>query len=53
MNDDKIQCLNMICNMDECEVFNVKQATHWAFVDGLGVNAKADPETIGLPILIL
>ena len=36
-----------------CEVFNVGRATHWAFADGLGVNPKADPETIGLAILIL
>ena len=36
--------------MGGCEVFNVGQ---WAFVDGLGVNPKADPETIGLAVLIL
>ena len=36
-----------------CEVFNVRPATQWAFADGLGVNPKADPETIGLAILIL
>ena len=29
-----------------CEVFNVGRATQWAFADGLGVNPKADPETI-------
>ena len=34
-------------------VFNVGQAKQWAFADGLGVNLKADPETIGLAILIL
>ena len=39
--------------MDGCEVFNVGRATHWDFADGLGVNQKADPETIGLAILIL
>ena len=33
--------------------FNVGRATHWAIADGLGVNPKADPETIGLAILIL
>ena len=25
----------------------------WAFADGLGFNLKADPETVGLTILIL
>ena len=39
--------------MDRCEVFNVKRATQWAFAGGLGVNPKANPETIGLAILIL
>ena len=34
-------------------VFNIGRATHWAIADGLGVNPKADPETIGLTILIL
>ena len=34
------------------EVFNVGRATEWAFADGVGVNPKADPETIGLAILI-
>ena len=34
-------------------MFNVGRATHWAFADGLGVNPKADPETIGLANLIL
>ena len=34
-------------------VFNVGRATHWAIADSLGVNPKADPETIGLAILIL
>ena len=34
-------------------VFNVGRATHWAIADGLGVDPKADPETIGLAILIL
>ena len=34
-------------------VFNVGRATHWTFADGLGVNPKADPETIGLAISIL
>ena len=38
---------------DGCEVFNVGRATHWAFSEGLGVNPKTDPETIGLAILIL
>ena len=39
--------------MDECEMFNVGRATHWAFADGLGVNPKAAPETIGLAVLVL
>ena len=39
--------------MDGCELFNVGRATHWAFTDGLGVNPKADLETVGLAILIL
>ena len=39
--------------MDGCEGFNVGRTTHWAFADGLGVNPKADPETIGLAFLIL
>ena len=34
-------------------VFNVGRATQWAFANSLGVNPKADPETIGLAILIL
>ena len=34
-------------------MFNVGRATDWAFADGLGVNPKADPETIGLAVLIL
>ena len=33
-------------------MFNVGRATHWAIADDLGVNPKADPETIGLAILI-
>ena len=33
--------------------FNVGRATHWAIADGLGVNPKADPETVGLAVLIL
>ena len=36
-----------------CDVFNVGRATLWAFADCLGVNPKADPETIGFAILIL
>ena len=36
-----------------CEMFNIGRATQWAFADGLGVNSKADPETVGLAILIL
>ena len=36
-----------------CEVFNVGRATQWSFADGLGVNLKADPQTVGLAILIL
>ena len=28
-------------------MFNVGRTTQWAFADGLGVNPKADPETIG------
>ena len=39
--------------MDGCQVYNVGRATQWAFADGLGVNPKADPETIVLEILIL
>ena len=39
--------------MDGYELFNVGRVTHWAFADGLGVNPKADPETIGPAILIL
>ena len=35
------------------DMFNVGRATQWAFDDGLGVNPKTDPETIGLSILIL
>ena len=34
-------------------MFNVGQAMQRAFTDRLGVNPKADPETIGLAILIL
>ena len=34
-------------------MFNVGRATHWSFADGLGVNPKAHPETIGLAILTL
>ena len=34
-------------------MFNVGRATQWDFADGLGINSKADPETIGLTILIL
>ena len=34
-------------------MFNVKRVAQWAFADGLRVNPKADPETIGLTILIL
>ena len=36
-----------------CDVFSVGRATQWPFGDGLGVNPKVDPETIGLTILIL
>ena len=36
-----------------CELFNDGRVTHWAFADDLGINPKADPETIGLAILIL
>ena len=36
-----------------CDMFNVGLAIQWAFTDGLGVNPKADPETVGLAILIL
>ena len=39
--------------MDGWDVFNVGRATQWAFADGLGVNPKADSETIGLAILTL
>ena len=35
------------------DVFNVGRATQWAFVDGLGVNPKVDPEIFGLTIFIL
>ena len=34
-------------------MFNVGRVTQWAFTDGLRINPKADPETIGLAILIL
>ena len=34
-------------------MFNVGRATQWLFADGLGVNPKADPEIIGLAVLIL
>ena len=34
-------------------MLNVGRATHWAFADGLGVYAKADPETNAVAILIL
>ena len=34
-------------------MFNIGRATQWAFANGLGVNLKADPEIIGLAILIL
>ena len=37
-------------NVIWCDVFNVGRATQWAFVDCLGVNPKADPETIRLAI---
>ena len=41
-------------NWLSCDVFNVGRATQWAFADSrLGVNPKADPETIGLSILTL
>ena len=33
-------------------VFNIEQALQWVFADGLGVNLRADPETIGLAVLI-
>ena len=36
-----------------CDTFKVGRATQWAFADGLGVKPKADPETVGLAILIL
>ena len=36
-----------------CDVFNVGPATGWTFANDLGVNQKADPEKIGLPISIL
>ena len=39
--------------MDGCVELNVRRTTQWAFVDGLGVNSKADPKIIGLAILIL
>ena len=31
--------------------FSVGRATHWVIADGLGVNPKADPETIAILIL--
>ena len=34
-------------------MLNVGWTTEWSFVDGLGFNPKADPETIALAILIL
>ena len=34
-------------------MFNIGRATQWIFADGLGINPKADPETISLAILIL
>ena len=34
-------------------MFNVEQAAQWAFAYYLEVNLKADPETIGLTVLIL
>ena len=34
-------------------MFNVGRVTQRAFADGLGVKQKADPETVGLAILIL
>ena len=43
----------MLFYMTWGDVFNVGRATQWAFSDGLGVKPKADPETIGLAILIL
>ena len=36
-----------------CNVLNVGRATQWTFANGLGVKLKADPETVGLAILIL
>ena len=36
-----------------CDEFSVGRASQWFFVDGLGVNPKVCPETIGLAILIL
>ena len=38
--------------MDGWNIFNVEQATEWAFAHSSEVNPKADPETIGLTILI-
>ena len=38
---------------DRCDLFNVGRAMQWYFSDDLGVNPKADPETLGLEILIL
>ena len=34
-------------------MFNAGRAMQWNFVDGLGVNTKADPEIIDLTTLIL
>ena len=34
-------------------MLNVGRAAQWAFAYGLGVNLKAEPETISLSILIL
>ena len=39
--------------MDVWDRFNVGQATQWVFANGLEFNIWADPETIGLLILIL
>ena len=39
--------------LDEWDEFNFEWSTQWSFADGLGFNPKADPEKIGLAILIL
>ena len=45
--------LIMGCDAMWCNVFKVGRATQWVFVDGLGVNPKADPGTVGLAIFVL